>query len=175
MAEEASRDILVLGTAYVPSFSDSDTTLLTHRELTRELTQSLIQCPVYIEHDTEYQVGDVMDAYLDERKNLKALLHVYGNPLVNQILPHALEKVSENGEHKRYYESFSLGNKVLFEKDEDTGIRISGKIPQEVSICRKGDIPGTDIDDYWVVPRSMSARQYAQENLLGNFHRFYTD
>lgn len=174
MAHNETRDILVLGTAYVPSFSDSDTTLLTHAELTQELTSSLINCPVYIEHDTDYQVGEVMDAYLDERKNLKALLHVYGNPLVNQILPHALEKVNENGESRRYYESFSLGNRVLFEKD-DVGVRISGKIPQEVSICRKGDIDGTDIDDYWIVPRSVSARRFAQENLLTKMHRFYTN
>lgn len=167
---DAARDIFVLGTAYVPRFSDDDTTLLKYSEITADLARKVVNLPVYIEHDTRYQIGEVYDAYMDERKNLKALLHVYGNPYVNNILPHALA----GGVEDRYYKSFSLGNTVNFRTVGEDRYAVGDKEPQEISICRLGDVPGTYIDDYWIVPNSVNARQFAENRILKNIHRFYT-
>lgn len=168
-AEESPNDILVMGCAYTPYYGDDETTLFKHSDMTSQFAESVKNLPVFIEHDTSKQIGEVLDAYINERRQLVTLLHLAGDPVANSILPQTFYKDPMNG-HRGYYNALSLGNDVGFLVEKDpTGAFTTKKVvnnrPSEVSIVRAGNRPMTEISDYWQVPKHMPLSEFVNENI----------
>lgn len=164
-----THDIIIMGNAYTPHFGDDESTLFTHGEMNNDFTKSLENLPVYIEHDTKHQIGNVVDSFVNEKRQIKTMLHIHGNREVNKILPGTLYK--DPTDNKRYYNSLSLGNNVGLVKKGDR-VSVSGNVPSEVSIVMSGDRPMTDIDDYWFIPKGMNVKDFIRENIEPTITRF---
>ena len=162
-------DLLIIGTAYFPEFEEKESTLFTASEMTREFADSVKSLPVYIEHDEKHQVGTIADAYIDENRQLKTMLHIHGNALAKEKLPAALSKDPES--HEAFFQGLSLGNTIGLERN-DSKIRVCENTPCEVSIVRKGDRPRTYIDSWEYLPASMTVQEYIRTNIEPNICRF---
>lgn len=167
--EETPNDILVMGCAYTPLYGDEETTLFRHSDMTSQFAESVKNLPVYIEHDTSKQIGEVLDAFINEKRQLVTVLHLAGDPLANSILPQTFYKDPMNG-NRGYYNALSLGNDVGFLVEKDpSGLFTTKKVvnnrPSEVSIVRAGNRPMTEISDYWIVPKNASLTEYINEHI----------
>lgn len=169
--DEDSHDIIILGSAYTPYYGDNVSTLFNHNEMNSEFVKKLKDLPVFIEHDTKHQIGNVVDSYVNEKRQLKTLLHIHGNREVNKRLPATLYKDPENGS-KGYYNSLSLGNNVALEQDENNFVHLRANVPSEVSVCMNGDRPMTEIDDYWFVPKGTDVAEFINTHIEPKIQRF---
>ena len=169
MDEETPNDILVMGCAYTPLYGENETTLFKHGDMNNKFAETIKNLPVYIEHDTSKQVGEVMDAFINEKRQLVTLLHLAGDPFANSILPDAFFKDPFNG-NKGYYNALSLGNGVGFLEEPDpsgefTWKKIVANKPSEVSIVRAGNRPMTEINDYWILPKNAPLHEFVNEHI----------
>jgi hypothetical protein len=166
---ESPNDIVVLGCAYTPLYGDEETTLFKHSDMTSDFAETVKGLPVFIEHDTSKQIGEVIDAYINEKRQLVTVLHLAGDPYANAILPQALYK-DPNNDNRGYYNALSLGNDVGFIVEQHpSGLFSTKKVvnnrPSEVSIVRAGNRPMTEIMDYWIVPKNSSLSEYLNETV----------
>lgn len=168
--EDDTRDIIIMGNAYTPHYGDNDTSLFRHDEMNNDFTSKLNNLPVYIEHDTRHQIGNVVDAFVNEKRQVKAILHIHGNREVNKRLPATLYKDPENNS-KGYYNGLSLGNDIGFVKDGHT-VSIANNVPSEISVVMNGDRPMTEIDDYWFVPKNKDIKEFIKETIEPRIQRF---
>lgn len=164
-------DLLVLGSAYTPYYGDESSTLFKYNEMNASFAKSLLNLPVFIEHDTRHQIGHVVDAYINEKRQVKAILHITGNRVVNEKLPSTLYRDPANG-GRRYYNSFSLGNDLTFTRNENNVLKVATNVPCEISICREGDRPMTYIDDYWILPPGVNVYDFIREKINPMINRF---
>lgn len=164
-------DILIMGNAYTPHYGDEETTLFTHNQMNQDFTKQLENLPVYIEHDTRHQIGNVVDSFVNEKRQVKALLHIHGNREVNRLLPATLYKDPEN-DSRGYYNGLSLGNNLGLIRDGDK-ISVKENVPSEISVVMNGDRPMTEIDDYWFIPKGKDVREFIRENIDPKIQRFY--
>lgn len=168
--EDDVYDILVMGNAYTPHYGNDETTLFTHEEMNANFTKQLENLPVFIEHDTKFQIGNVVDSFVNENRQIKTLLHIHGNKMVNQILPGTLYKDPENNS-RGYYNSLSLGNDIGLVREGDR-VTVKENVPSEISICMNGDRPKTEIDDYWLIPRGKDVKEFIRETVEPKIQRF---
>lgn len=168
--EDDTRDIIIMGNAYTPYYGDDETTLFKHDQMNEEFTKKLNNLPVFIEHDTRHQIGNVVDAFVNEKRQVKALLHIHGNRQVNKLLPATLYKDPEN-DSRGYYNGLSLGNDIGFVKEGDK-ISIKDNVPSEISVVMNGDRPMTEIDDYWFVPKGVDVKTFIKQNIEPKIQRF---
>jgi hypothetical protein len=168
--EDETYDILIMGSAYTPHYGDEETTLFNHNQMNNDFTKQLDNLPVFIEHDTRHQIGNVVDSFVNEKRQVKALLHIHGNREVNKLLPATLYKDPEN-DSRGYYNSLSLGNSVGFVRNGDK-VSVQNNVPSEISVCMNGDRPMTEIDDYWFVPKGKNVRDFIRENIDPTIQRF---
>lgn len=167
---EDPNDILIMGTAYTPSYDDcNDTTLFTADQMTSEFANNMKNLPVYIEHDNSIQVGTIKEAYIDEKRRLKTILHIAGNRMVNEKLPATLHRDPEY--QRRFFNDLSLGNDIGLVKENDR-VCVKSNIPSEVSVVKNGDRPETHIDDYWIVPKTQNVDDFFKEKIEPNIIRF---
>lgn len=173
MSEEGEdvHDIIIMGSAYTPHYGDNETTLFTHEQVKDNFTDKLHNLPVYIEHDTRHQIGNVVDSFINEKRQVKALLHIHGNREVNRLLPATLHKDPENN-GRGYFNGLSLGNGIGFERDENDKINIKSNTPSEISVVMNGDRPMTEIDEYWFVPKGKDVNEFIKENIEHKIQRF---
>jgi hypothetical protein len=138
--------------------------------MTDEFAKKLIGLPVYIEHDERHQIGNVVDAFVNEKRQIKALLHIHGNVKVNELLPSTLYKDPLN-DSRGYYNSLSLGNSVGLVKNGNS-VSVSENTPSEISICMDGDRPMTEIDDYWFVPKGTDVKAFIKEKIYTKINKY---
>lgn len=171
--DESPNEILVAGCAYTPLYGeDAPSTIFKHDQMTNAFAESVKGLPVYIEHDSTKQIGEVYDAYINEKRQLMTLLHIANNPIANKLLPPTLYKDPEN--NQRYYNALSLGNDASFSrKDQYSAPEVSSNVPAEVSLVMAGNRPMTEIDDYWLLPKQVPVGQFVQENIASNIIRYY--
>lgn len=171
--EDVPSEILVYGCAYTPSYgNDSPSTIFKDDEMNAEFAETVKGLPVFIEHDTSKQIGEVYDAFINEKRQLMTLLHLNNNPIANKLLPPALYKDPENNE--RYYNALSLGNDArIFRRDEYSPPEVGGNVPAEVSLVMAGNRPMTEIDDYWLLPKQMPIGQFVNDNVYPNIVKHY--
>jgi hypothetical protein len=168
---EETHDIIIMGSAYTPHYGDEETTLFRDSEMNSDFTNKLKNLPVYIEHDTKYQIGNVVDAFINERRQAKTLLHIHGNSEVNKRLPATLYKDPENN-CRGYYNSLSLGNDVGLSVDDNSNVRVDTNVPTEISVCMNGDRPMTEIDDYWFVPKGANIKDFINSTIEPKIQSF---
>lgn len=170
------NDLIVYGCAYTPKYDEDESTIFNHTTMNSEFAQSVIGLPVYIEHDTTVQIGEVKEAFINERRQLMVVLHIIGNPLVNKLLPSRLYKDPSNG-NKGFFNALSLGNSVGFKLTDygDYKVKeIAQNVPSEISIVRAGNRPMTQILEYWMVPDSIEdVESYIQEKLGNDLVRYH--
>jgi len=168
MAEDSPNELLVMGCAYTPRFGDDKTTLFNHGEMNQEFADRIKGLPVHIEHQTDKTIGEVKEAFINERRQLMTLLHLSGDPVVNSKLPEKLFR-GTGADDRRFYNGLSLGNGVGFEVKRHPGgyttKEVVGNAPTEVSVVREGNRPMTEIVDYWVLPKSANVDDYIRENI----------
>ena len=167
------RELVVLGVIYTPDHANSGkgfrTNVYRPEDINADLVDQCVGLPVYIEHDDEFTVGEVLMAFRDENHNLNAFLHIAGNKLVNQRLPGALDIDPET--NQRFYTGLSMGTDVYLDETSEDYTFVKEVIPKEVSIVRTPDRPGAEIIDYWVLPRHVDATEYVSE-LAAHIPRF---
>lgn len=165
--DDIPNDLLLLGCAYTPQYGDEETTLFKDGEMTQEFADKCVGLPVHIEHDKSKTIGEVERAYINECHQLMTVLHLYGDPVVNKLLPPKLYKNPDWG-GKAFYNGLSLGNEVGFKmdyvKDGDYTVKtIANNVPSEVSIVGEGNRPLTEIQDYWILPKNKNVAEYINE------------
>lgn len=174
--EDENNGLIILGTAYTPQYEDDNnkddqTTLFKHNQIDNNFANSCKNLNVHIEHDDGIKIGTVIDAYVNEKRQLKTLLHIdNSNKFVNELLPPKLNLDPKT--NKRFYNGLSLGNDISFTKRDDK-VSVNSNKPVEVSIVMNGDRPDTFIDDYWYVPKSMSPEEFIQKELSNKIQRFH--
>lgn len=173
MDDDLPNEILVSGCAYTPLYGvDSPSSIFKHDQMTNEFAESVKGLPVYIEHDTSKQIGEVYDAYINEKRQLMTLLHLNNNPIANKLLPPTLYKDPEN--NQRYYNALSLGNDAKFgRKSRNSPPEVVHNVPAEVSLVMAGNRPMTEIDDYWLLPKHVPVKEYIEKNIYPNIIRYY--
>lgn len=169
MDEEVPNDLLVMGCAYTPRYGDEETTLFKYNDMTQKFADSVTGLPVHIEHDTSKTIGEVRDAFINERRQLMTLLHLSGDPVVNKLLPAKLFKNPSKG-GRAFFNDLSLGNDVGFKLEYNTEGGFSKKsvtdnVPAEVSIVGNGNRPMTDIENYWILPKNADIGQFINEHV----------
>lgn len=174
MEEESSpNDILVLGCAYTPLYGDDEpSTIFKHDQMNHDFAEQVKGLPVYIEHDTSRQVGEVHDAYINEKRQLMTLLHLSGDPTTNRLLPPTLFKDPDNN-NRRYYNALSLGNDAqIFREHVNAVPQVKGNVPAEVSLVMAGNRPMTEIDDYWLLPKDVPMDKFVRDEVMRNIIRY---
>lgn len=166
-------DILVYGCAYTPLYGeDEPSTIFKDFEMSTDFADTVKGLPVYIEHDTSKQIGEVYDAFINEKRQLMTLLYLNNNPIANKLLPPTLYKDPELNE--RYYNALSLGNDArITRKDEFSPPELDRNTPAEVSLVMAGNRPMTEIDDYWLLPKQMPLKQFVEENVYPKIVKYY--
>jgi hypothetical protein len=157
------RDIIIHGKAYTPDYNLDAPLVNVYKsnQMTSELANKTKSLPVYVEHDSDFTVGKVVDSYIDENRNLNTFLHISGNDIVNSKLPPALE--IDPHTNKRYYTGLSMGTDVLLDESSKCYTTVKSVIPKEVSIVRNPDRPNAFIDNFWLLPRGESAEDFINE------------
>ena len=162
---EDARDILVYGVAYTPDWSVDTPVVNVYKpnHMTDDLAKQTVGLPVFVEHDCEYPIGNVADAFVDETRNLNTFLHVKGNPLANKKLPSAL--AVDASTRRRHFSGLSMGTDVLLDDNSKCYTQVSAVVPTEVSIVKNPDRPKSYIKDYWVLPRldERETQQYIKD------------
>jgi hypothetical protein len=171
--DESPNEILVSGCAYTPLYGeDGPSTIFKHDQMTSAFADSVKGLPVFIEHDTSKKIGEVYDAYINEKRQLMTILHINNNPIANKLLPPTLYKDPER--NQRYYNALSLGNDASFSrKDELSPPEVLSNVPAEVSLVMAGNRPMTEIDDYWLLPKQVPVRDFYNEKLAPRIVRYY--
>jgi hypothetical protein len=171
--DETPSDILVYGCAYTPLYGDDEpSTIFKDVDMNNEFAETVKGLPVYIEHDTTKQIGEVYDAFINEKRQLMTLLHLNNNPIANKLLPPTLYKDPNNNE--RYYNALSLGNDArIFKRDEYAPPEMGQNTPAEVSLVMAGNRPMTEIDDYWLLPKQMPIDQFMKDNVYPSIVKHY--
>lgn len=153
-------DILILGCCYTPEFNENyDGPFLKYNEINKNLVNQIKDKDVFVEHqiydnktNKKLKVGKVVDAYINSKGQVMSFLHITGDPFASKQIKHGLA-TDENG--KRFFNDLSLGHGVVFDIDQNTDkINIEKKLPEEVSLVKKGDRPDTKIYDYWLYPNN---------------------
>lgn len=171
MDNDDDHDIIIMGNAYTPHYGDEETTLFNHNDVKNDFTTKLKDLPVYIEHDTRHQIGNVVDSFVNEKRQVKALLHIHGNREVNRLLPATLHKDPGN-DGKGYYNGLSLGNALGLIRGDNDKVSVGSNTPSEVSVVMNGDRPDTEIDEYWFVPKGKNINDFIKENIEPRIQRF---
>jgi hypothetical protein len=151
------KETIVYGTAYTPESSENYSGTLFHeRDMNDHFVDTLMNKPVYIEHDDEVEIGQIIGGHIDrDTKQAKVLLRVHKNDIAQMLLPEKLES--------GFFQELSLGNDVVTELYEDGRIQIVGNHPKEVSIVRKGDRPDTRILDWAIYdPNEMDLNTFVE-------------
>ena len=166
--DKSPHEILISGCAYTPLYGeDSPSTIFKHDQMTSAFAESVKGLPVYIEHDTSKQIGEVYDAYINEKRQLMTLLHINNNPIANKLLPPTLYK--DPAVNQRYYNALSLGNDASFgRKDNLSPPEVRSNVPAEVSLVMAGNRPMTEIDDYWLLPKHTSVNKFVKDKITPN-------
>jgi len=167
------RDIVVYGRAYTPDWNADTPTVNVFKseQMNSQLATDTKGLPVFIEHDDKYPIGEVVDAYIDESRNLNTFLYISGNDLVNRKLPDTLDPHPMT--KKRFYSGLSMGTDVALDQKSKCYTQVVGVKPTEVSLVRNPDRPEANIYDYWIVPRSSTDRDAFVSDLKERFDFHY--
>jgi len=159
-------DIVVFGRAYTPDYDllTPPVNVFKVDQMNADLVRQTIGLPVFIEHDTRYDVGYVFDAFIDEFRNLNTFLYISGNDMVNELLPAALRE--------KFYTGLSMGTDVVLDERSKCYTTVAGVRPTEVSLVRTPDRPNAMIEEYWVVPRYVENKTAFVKNLTRRCARF---
>lgn len=129
--------IVVHGVAYSPKMDLSVSTVYNYKEIDANMLTSLIDLPVYIEHDTSFSIGKVIDATINDK--CQVIVHLMiemPDESTHQCMMHKLKT--------KYYQMLSLGHENEF-MIKSKSLEVNRKEAVEVSIVREGARPGTFI------------------------------
>lgn len=141
--------LYIKGVAYTPERKEGFRGgCLTEDEMNEELVEKCVGLPVLINHDMNHpEVGKVIDARINEHKNLEVIIHCdvdFFNTFIYSCL------TDKNATGKPHFRGLSLGMRVG-ERRTLYDVEVVHKEPVEVSIVPVGDRPDTWITDFQVV------------------------
>lgn len=150
------NQILIYGIGYIPvQGNESDSHMFVKAEMTEELAVSVTGLPVYIEHDTTVQIGEVVRGSFDEHRNLHVELLIYENVMIISHLSDCISKKSARTKERNVFNGISVGTSMKLRKvNVGTGeYAETYTVPHEVrftefSIVAHPDSPGCVITDW---------------------------
>ncbi len=88
--------------------------------------------PVYFEHDERKEIGKVLEVWSSE---------AFGGQILASLLLHDASVYS--GLAELLNNGLSIGQQAVF--DKETGVRLGSSTPVEISVVRKGAVPGSRV------------------------------
>lgn len=146
-----SVSLSITGIGYIPSQTKL-THMLTPENMTNELARRVLGLPVYIEHDTVIQIGEVSKAIIDDLQRLVVTMTIYHNSL---IVSHLSDCIAIDGKTGRraLFTGISAGTRVQLARvnmsDGEHYLSTVGPASfTEFSIVETPDSPGCLITDW---------------------------
>ena len=154
--------IIIKGVGYIPE-EDSEykkSHKLTKSEMNESVLQSVRSLPVYIEHDTSVQIGEVLRGYYDgEDRRLMVDLWIYSNIMIISQLSDCISK-DDNTSSRAFFTGISAGTAVTlkqigigpvdeFGKYSDYYTAPESAVFTEFSIVQVPDCKGCLIQDWY--------------------------